>query len=150
MKLLRKLFKAGFGLGALVFWCSLYVLPLIAFGSACLIWTCTWSKWWIIFAAAMGTMQVFLMCLVAAYLSSGYLMQKTGITKFNDYFSRWQQVNVLQNKILEGMYDMMHFIYSEQVRKKEAFEVLMGDLGIKSEDVKVPEGMEDFCKTVKF
>jgi hypothetical protein len=107
-----------------------------------------------VFAAAMGILQAFLIGLVAVYIGTGYLMAKTGLGTFPaawaDYFSRWQEVNVLQNQILEGMYNMMNFIYKEQVRKKEAFEIMMKDLGMTSDDVDIPEGMEDFCKKVKF
>lgn len=133
-----------------MFWCSMYVLPMIVFFGSALIWTCTWSIWWVLFAAAMGTIQVFTICLVAAYIGSGYYTEKRWLPMWADYFSRWQEVNVLQNQILEGMYNMMSFIHQEQVRKKEAFEVMLKDLGMTVDNVEIPEGMEDFCKKVKF
>lgn len=150
MKLLKSLFKAGWNLVTFLFWCSLYVLPLIVFGVAMLTWTCTWSAGWVIFAAAMGTLQTFLICLVAAYVGSGYYMEKKFMPGWNDYFSRWQQVSVVKNQILEGMFDMLNFVYKEQCRRKEAFDFMLRDIGIPTDDVEIPEGMEDFCKKVKF
>lgn len=150
MKLLRKLFKAGCNLVALVFWCSVYVTPLIVFATAMRFGNCDWSAWWVIFAAAAGTAQMFLVGLVTAYVGSGYYMEKRWIAKWNDYFSRWQQVHVVKNQILEGMFDMLNFVYKEQIKRKEAFEFMLKDVGIELDDVVIPKGMEDFCKKAKF
>ena len=135
MKLLRRLFKLGWNLVALLFWCSLYILPLIVFGTALLMGNCTWSVGWIVFAAAMGTAQMFLIGLLTAYVGSGYYIEKRWMKTWNDYFSRWQQVAVVKNQILEGMFDMINFIYKEQCRRKEAFEFMLKDVGFEVGDV---------------
>ena len=151
MKLLRRLFKIGWNLVAFLFWSSLYILPLIVFATAMLTGACTWSVGWIVLVAAMGTAQMFLIGLLTAYVGSGYYIEKRWMKVWNDYFSRWQQVAVVKNQILEGMFDMISFIYKEQCRRKEAFEFMLKDIGLEpSDDMSIPEGMEDFCRKAKF
>lgn len=103
----------------------------------------------VVLAAALGTIQLFLASIAGAYIGASYV-QKEWLVVWNDYAARWKESGLLYSKILEGLFNMMDFIYREQVRKKAAFEVVMKDLGVDAEKVEIPEGMEDFCKTVKF
>lgn len=150
MKLLRKIWKKFYlGLRAGVV-LALWFLPLILFSVMVLV-VSSWSLWWLVLAATLGTLQILLMSAMGTYIAVSYV-QKDWLKTWNSYETRWRDSGLLMSKITEGLYHMVDFIYQEQIRKKEAMNTIMKDLGVDvdAESSVIPKGMEEFCKTAKF
>ena len=148
LKLLRKILKKLYALVRLISVGCLWFFPLMLFSIIALVIS-KWSLWWLVLAAALGTLQMLLMCIGGAYIGASYV-QKEWLTVWNHYEARWSESGLLMSRVMEGIYHMIDFIYQEQVKKKAAFEVMMKDLGVDTNGIAIPEGMEDFCKTAKF
>ena len=149
MKLLRKVWKKFYLMLRVLAVGSLWFLPLILLSIMVLV-VSSWSPWWLVLAAALGTLQMLLMCVGGAYIGAAYV-QKDWLKVWNSYETRWRESGLLMSKITEGLYHMVDFIYQEQIRKKEAMNTIMKDLGVDvDESPIIPKGMEDFCKTAKF
>ena len=150
LKLLRKIWKKfylGLRAGAVL---VLWFLPLILFSVMVLV-VSSWSTWWFILAAVLGTLQILLTSTMGTYIAASYV-QKDWLKTWNSYEARWSESGLLMSKITEGLYHMVDFIYQEQIRKKEAMNTIMKDLGVDvdAESSVIPKGMEEFCKTAKF
>jgi len=147
---LRKIWKALLRIFGVILGVTLWFIPLIVFAVVSYAYF-SWSAWWIVFAATMGTLQVLLASVAGGFLAVSYV-QKDWLKVWNSYEARWSESGLLMSRITEGLYHMVDFIYQEQIRKKEAMNTIMKDLGVDvdAESSIIPKGMEEFCKTVKF